>query len=55
VLVARYGAKAWQVMAGGRSGSSWWKEVLRIRDGVHEVGGGDAFFVGFVLGWCPAE
>jgi hypothetical protein len=26
-------------MAGGRSGSSWWREVSRIRDGVDEVVG----------------
>ncbi|MCI27792.1 putative non-LTR retroelement reverse transcriptase related protein, partial [Trifolium medium] len=25
---------------GGRSGSSWWREIVRIRDGVDGLGGG---------------
>ncbi|MCI28471.1 cysteine-rich receptor-like protein kinase [Trifolium medium] len=34
VLVARYGEEAGRLMVGGRRGSSWWKEIARIRDGV---------------------
>jgi hypothetical protein len=26
--------------SGGRSGSSWWKEMVRISDGVYSLGGG---------------
>ncbi|MCI01524.1 cysteine-rich receptor-like protein kinase [Trifolium medium] len=26
--------------SGGRSGSSWWREIVRIRDGVDSIGGG---------------
>ncbi|MCI63048.1 receptor-like kinase, partial [Trifolium medium] len=33
VLVARYGDEAGRVMDRGRRGSSWWKEIVRIRDG----------------------
>ncbi|MCH93561.1 cysteine-rich receptor-like protein kinase, partial [Trifolium medium] len=25
---------------GGRSGSSWWREIVRIRDGTGDIGGG---------------
>ncbi|KEH24095.1 hypothetical protein MTR_7g103360 [Medicago truncatula] len=35
VLVARYGEEV-----GGRSGSSWWREIANIRDGLGGVGGG---------------
>ncbi|MCH81957.1 kinesin-like protein [Trifolium medium] len=40
VLAARYGVEKWCVRAGGRSGSSWWREIVRIRDGVDDLGGG---------------
>ncbi|PNX86633.1 hypothetical protein L195_g042713, partial [Trifolium pratense] len=33
VLVARYGEEAGRLMVGGRRGSTWWREVSRIRDG----------------------
>jgi len=41
VLVARYGEED-----GGRSGSLWWKEVVKIRDGVGGV------MDGSVIVWC---
>ena len=41
VLVVRYGEED-----GGRSGSSWWKEVVKIRDGT--VGGDDGWFTSCV-------
>ncbi|GAU48513.1 hypothetical protein TSUD_244330 [Trifolium subterraneum] len=31
--VAKYGEVAGRLAVGGRSGSTWWREVLRIRDG----------------------
>jgi hypothetical protein len=37
VLVARYGAEDERLEDGGRSDSMWWKEVVKIKDG---VGGG---------------
>ncbi|XP_024632905.1 uncharacterized protein [Medicago truncatula] len=40
VLVARYGEVGGRLEVGGRSGSSWWREVGRIRDGDSDVGGG---------------
>ena len=41
VLVARYGEEAGRLEVGGRSCSSWWREIARIRDGdVGEDGGG---------------
>ncbi|GAU42165.1 hypothetical protein TSUD_89640 [Trifolium subterraneum] len=40
VLAARYGVERGRLCVGGRSGSSWWREVARIRDGVGEVEGG---------------
>jgi hypothetical protein len=41
VLVARYGEDDGRLDDGGRSGSLWWKEVVKIRDG---VGGGEGWF-----------
>ncbi|XP_039683864.1 uncharacterized protein [Medicago truncatula] len=41
VLVARYGEEDGRLEDGGRSGSLWWKEVMKIRDG---VGGGVGWF-----------
>jgi len=35
VLVARYGEEAGRLKVGGRSVSSWWREIAKIRDGVH--------------------
>ncbi|GAU16278.1 hypothetical protein TSUD_299100 [Trifolium subterraneum] len=32
VLVARYGVERGRLRAGGRRGSSWWREIVRIRD-----------------------
>ncbi|GAU25874.1 hypothetical protein TSUD_164150 [Trifolium subterraneum] len=40
VLAARYGVERGRPCVGGRSGSSWWRQVARIRDGVGEVEGG---------------
>lgn len=42
VLVIRYGeiGRRWEVGGWGRSCSSWWREVDRIRDGVGGIGGG---------------
>jgi len=36
VLTARYDEEARRLEVGGQSGSYWWKEVARIRDGVGE-------------------
>ncbi|XP_039687924.1 uncharacterized protein [Medicago truncatula] len=46
VLVARYGEEARRLEVGGRSVSSWWKEVAKIKDGVGEDDEG--WFVGKV-------
>jgi len=40
VLVVRYGEEAGRLEVGGRSISSWWREVAKIRDGVGEDDGG---------------
>ncbi|GAU14707.1 hypothetical protein TSUD_203560 [Trifolium subterraneum] len=40
VLVARYGDERGRLCAGGVRGSSWWREVARIRDGGGEAEGG---------------
>ncbi|GAU10297.1 hypothetical protein TSUD_420400, partial [Trifolium subterraneum] len=40
VLTARYGIERGRLREGGRSGSSWWREIVRIRDGVADIGGG---------------
>ncbi|KEH25616.1 hypothetical protein MTR_6g033030 [Medicago truncatula] len=40
VLVARYGEEDGRLEVGGRSGSSWWREIAKIRDGLDGVGGG---------------
>ncbi|GAU28621.1 hypothetical protein TSUD_55650 [Trifolium subterraneum] len=40
VLAARYGVERGRVCVGGTRGSSWWREVARIRDGGGEAGGG---------------
>jgi len=45
--VARYGAEGGGLEDGGRSFSSWWQEIVRIRDGIGE--GGEGWF-GRVLG-----
>jgi hypothetical protein len=37
VLAPRYGVEWGRLRDGGRRGSSWWREIVRIRDGV----GGD--------------
>ncbi|GAU28723.1 hypothetical protein TSUD_372300 [Trifolium subterraneum] len=33
VLASRYGEVAWKLAVGARRGSTWWREVSRIRDG----------------------
>ncbi|GAU50095.1 hypothetical protein TSUD_28830 [Trifolium subterraneum] len=40
VLAVRYGVERGRLCAGGMRGSSWWREVTRIRDGGGEVEGG---------------
>jgi len=40
VLVARYGEEARRLEVGGRSVSSWWREIVKIWDNVGEVDGG---------------
>jgi len=40
VLVARYGEISGRLEVGGRSGSSWWREVGRILDGDSDIGRG---------------
>jgi len=47
VLVSRYGVRDGRLEDGGWSGSIWWKEVGRIRDGTG--GGGDGWFEGCVV------
>lgn len=42
VLVARYGVEDGGLEDGGRSCSSWWREIVRIRDGIGE--GGEGWF-----------
>ncbi|KEH26926.1 hypothetical protein MTR_6g079500 [Medicago truncatula] len=46
-MVRRQGG--WRLGVGGRSVSSWWKEVAKIRDGVGEDDGG--WFAGRVSKW----
>ncbi|MCI81228.1 putative non-LTR retroelement reverse transcriptase related, partial [Trifolium medium] len=33
VLAARYGVEGGRVKEGGRRGSTWWREIVRIREG----------------------
>ncbi|GAU10927.1 hypothetical protein TSUD_426970, partial [Trifolium subterraneum] len=33
VLAARYGVEGGRLRDGGRGGSSWWREIARIREG----------------------
>ncbi|PNX79265.1 non-LTR retrotransposon transposase [Trifolium pratense] len=40
VLAARYGLKGGRVKAGDPRWSSWWREIVRIRDGVRGSAGG---------------
>jgi hypothetical protein len=40
VLAARYGEERGCLREGGRSGSSWWREIVRIREGLGNLGGG---------------
>ncbi|MCH81729.1 receptor-like kinase, partial [Trifolium medium] len=40
VLAARYGVERGRLRAGGVRGSSWWREIVQIRDGGGELGGG---------------
>ncbi|MCI67353.1 receptor-like kinase, partial [Trifolium medium] len=38
VLAARYGVEGGRLRDGGRIGSSWWREITRIREGGGELG-----------------
>ncbi|GAU33855.1 hypothetical protein TSUD_66410 [Trifolium subterraneum] len=40
VLEARYGMERGRLCAGGTRGSTWWREIVRIRDGGGELEGG---------------
>ncbi|MCH98947.1 receptor-like kinase, partial [Trifolium medium] len=40
VLAAWYGVKRGRLRERGRSGSSWWREIARIRDGRGDLEGG---------------
>jgi hypothetical protein len=40
VLPARYAVEGGRVREGGRRGSAWWREMVRIRDGVGGLRGG---------------
>ncbi|GAU38636.1 hypothetical protein TSUD_276750 [Trifolium subterraneum] len=40
VLAARYGVERGRLCVAGTRGSSWWREVVRIRDGGGEAEGG---------------
>jgi hypothetical protein len=45
VLTARYGAERGRLRQGGRKGSLWWREVVRIQDGEGlGVGGSGSVF-----------
>jgi len=46
VLVARYGVEDGGLADGGQSCSSWWQEIVRIRDGLGE--GGEGWFMSSV-------
>ena len=44
--MARYGVEDGGLEDGGRSCSSWWREIVRIRDGIDE--GGEGWFASCV-------
>ena len=49
--MARYGEEAGRLAVGGRSGSSWWREIVKTRDGeVGDEGGWFGARVSRVLG-----
>jgi hypothetical protein len=39
VLSSRYGAKRGWIKDGGRDGSAWWREIVKVRDGIGVEGG----------------
>jgi len=39
VLVSRYGEERGRLREGGRGGSSWWRDIVRIHDGWDVEGG----------------
>jgi len=39
VLSSSYGQERGRLIEGGRDGSSWWWEIVRIRDGLGVEGG----------------
>jgi len=47
-LAARYGLVGGRLQAGGRDGSVWWREIVKIRDGVGSAMG-TWFFVNLCL------
>ena len=46
MLITRYGVEGGGLEDGGRSCSSWWREIVRIRDGIGE--GGEGLFASCV-------
>jgi len=40
VLVSRYGDERGRPREGGRMGSAWWREIVKIREGIGVEGGG---------------
>jgi hypothetical protein len=40
VLAVRYGVERGRPRDGGRRGSAWCREIVRIQDGVRGIGGG---------------
>ncbi|GAU10924.1 hypothetical protein TSUD_426660, partial [Trifolium subterraneum] len=40
VLAARYGVERGRLREGGGRGSSWWREIVKIRDGAGGLGSG---------------
>ncbi|PNX88173.1 hypothetical protein L195_g044274 [Trifolium pratense] len=39
VLAARYGVERGSLTEGGRIGSMWWREIVKIRDDLGEIWG----------------
>ncbi|KAK2373370.1 hypothetical protein QL285_074404 [Trifolium repens] len=54
VLAARYGVDRGRLRDGGRRGSSWWREIVSIQDGVEGIGGG-WFIESVAKRWGMAE
>jgi len=33
LLSSRYGNERWRIQDGGRHGSTWWRDIVKIREG----------------------